>query len=268
MSLFRQHAKSEAISVIVWAVSIGLVTFFATCMWNVLRASGELAELQKAIDQAQGVIRGMLGPGASLLSIDGWIQGYVLGSWTSVLWVIFTAMFVVGMITREMDRRTIEFVLSRPISRARLLLARWGVLALSLVFMHLVQFVGLWSALATLGQVGHLGRYAVAEVNSLLLYLFLGGLMLLVSLYFDDYGPGTGAILGIGLALNLAHMALADATGGLKKLRELLPFSLYDVQAIISKGTVPWAHLVILGSGALLFLLLSVWLFERKQIAV
>jgi hypothetical protein len=92
--------------------------------------------------------------------------------------------------------------------------------------------------------------------------------MLLVSLFFDDYGAGSGTMLGIGLGLNFLYMGTADATGALKSLRQLLPFSLYDVQDIVINGAVPWGDMAILASGAVILLAASVWVFQRKPIAV
>lgn len=269
MTLFRQHARNEAISTLIWAVVLGLTGFFTTYVWDVLHSSGSLAELQKTLESAQGIVKSLIDSGgASLVTIDGWIQGYVLGSWVSFLYVTFTALFVAGMVTREMDRRTMEFILALPISRTQFLISRWLVLAGALLTIHLVHLMGVVSALVALGQAGSLVRYALAVANSFLLYLFLGSLMLLVSLFVDDYGTGTGVLLGIGMGLNILYLATADAAGALKSLHELLPFSLYDVQAIITDGDVPWGHMAILGAGALLFLALAVRVFQRKPIAV
>jgi ABC-2 type transport system permease protein len=269
MTLFRQHAKSEAISTLVWAAILGFIGFITTYLWEMMVTSGSIAELEKAMAGAQGVVKGLIGTGqGSFSTLDGWISGYVLGSWITLPYVIFTALFVAGMITREMDRRTIEFVLSLPVSRTQVLLSRFGVLAGSLTVLHLANYVGVVAGVAAIGQAGHPERYALAELNSLLLFLFLGALMLLVSLYIDDYGPGTGTMLGIGLGLNFFHIATADATGAVKSLRGWLPFGLHDVNAILVRGEIPWADMVILAGGALLLLGLAVRVFQRKQIAV
>ncbi|MDF2629453.1 MAG: ABC-type transport system, permease component [Symbiobacteriaceae bacterium] len=269
MTLFRQHAKSEAISTLVWAAILGFIGFFTTYLWEMMSKSGSIAQLEKAMEGAQGVVKGLIGTGeGSFATLDGWIAGYVLGSWISLPYVIFTALFVAGMITREMDRRTIEFVLSLPVSRTEVLLSRFGVLASSLTVLHLANYIGVVAGVAAVGQAGHPGRYALAILNSLLLFLFLGALMLLVSLYIDDYGPGTGTMLGIGLGLNFFHIATADASEAIKSLREWLPFGLHDVNAIVGRGEVPWGDMALLGGGALLCLGLAVWAFQRKQIAV
>lgn len=269
MTLIRHHAKTEALSTLIWAAVLGVMGFLTTYMWEMMRTSGSMADLEKTLANAQGVVKSLVGTsGVSLFTLDGWIQGYSLGGWNSLLYVIFTALFVAGMITREMDRRTIEFVLSLPVSRSQLLLSRYAVLAGSLALLHLSQWIGVVSGVASIGQDGSPGRYGVALLNSLLLQLFLGSLMLVASLFFDDYGPGTGAVLGIGLGLNLLHMGTGDATGALKSLRDALPFSWYDVTAIIIKGEVPWGDMLLLGGGALLFLGLAVWIFQRKQITV
>lgn len=269
MTLIRQHAKSEAISTLIWAIILGLTSFFTTYLWEIMRSSGQLDLLEKTLMNAPGPLRALISSsGASLASMDGWIQSYVLGTWIALPTVIFTALFAAGIITREMDRRTMEFVLSLPVSRAQLLLSRWSVMVGSFVIVHLAEFLGVLAGVAAQGQEGHPARYALALFNSLLLYIFLGSLMLLASLYFDDYGQGTGVVLGIGLGLTIFHMGTADSAGALKGLRDALPFSWYKAEPIIMNGDVPWGHLAILIMGTGLLLALSVWAFQRKQIAV
>ena len=268
MTLFRQHAKTEALSVLVWSVILGLAGFMTTYMWEMFSSSGSLADLQKTLETAPGALKGLFGSGVDLLTFNGWVQGYALGTWVALPYVIFTALFVAGMVTREMDRRTMEFLLSLPVSRAQFIVSRWLVLVMALAALHLTQFVGVWSSAVAIGQQAEPGRYALAQLSSTLLFLFVGSLMLAASVLIDDYGRGTGAMLGIGLGLNLFHMATGDATGALKSLRDVLPFSLHDVAAIVMKGEVPWGDMAILGGGSLLFLAVAIWLFQRKQITV
>ncbi|HYF91868.1 MAG TPA: ABC transporter permease subunit [Symbiobacteriaceae bacterium] len=269
MTLLKQHAKTEAISTLIWAVVLGLVGYLTTWLWELLSQSGSMLELQKVLENAQGVLKSLVSAGGlSLASLDGWIQGYALGTWVTLPYVIFTALFAAGMITREMDRRTMEFVLSLPVSRAQLLVSRWLVLGGSLTTLHLFHFLGVLGGLAALGERGHPDRYALALFSSLLLHLFVGTLMLLVSLFFDDYGAGLGAVMGIGLGLNILHMGTAEATGALKSVRGMLPFAWHEVQPIVMDGAVPWGHMLLLAGGALLLLAVSVCVFQRKPIAV
>jgi len=267
--LIRQHARREAASTLIWAVALGFVGFITTYLWRVVLDSGSLNVLEETLEAAPGMVKAMIGTGGlAQLGVDGWVQAYVLANWIAVPYAIFTALFVAGMVTREMDQRSMEFLLSLPVSRARLLVARWLVLLGSLFLLHLAHLTGIRIGLAVLGEAGSLGRYAVAEANSLLLYLFLGSLLLAVSLFIDDYGTGAGAVLGLGVGLMLGYMATGESTGVLQRLRSALPLAFYDVHAIVMQGDVPWGHMAFLGGGALLLLALSVWLFERKQIAV
>lgn len=268
MMLFKQYARREATSVISWAMILGLMGFFVTYLWHVMSTSGSLDQLQSMLQNAQGVVRGLVSGDAPLTTLDGWISGYALGSWIALPFVIFTALFVAGIIMREMDRRTLEFVLALPVSRTQVIVSRWLVFASSLAVVHFALFLGVVAGVSAVAQTASPERYAVALVNSFFLYLFIGSLLLLVSLFIDDYGPGTGALLGVGLGLFFVYVALDAAAGALEKVRELLPFSQYDVQSIVIKGTVPWGDMAVLAVGAAVLLALSVWVFNRKQITV
>ncbi|HWH71555.1 MAG TPA: ABC transporter permease [Candidatus Sulfotelmatobacter sp.] len=268
MTLFRQHAKSEAVSTLVWAICVGLFGFFTTYMFEMMVTSGSLSDMEKMLGNATGVVKMFIGGPVGLSGIMGWLAGFAMGGWTSFVYMIFVAMFVVGMITREMDRRTMEFVLSLPVSRANLLLSRYAVLVCSLVAMLLAHFLGVWGTAAALGYDVPAGRLAMVELNGFLLYLCMGSLMLLVSLFLDDYGAGTSAMLGIGLGLDVLYMVTGESAGAMKSLHDVLPFAFFDSQSILLKGTVPWGDMTILAVGAGLFLALSIWVFQRKQIAV
>lgn len=268
MILVRQHIKTEWVSSLIWAAVLCLMPLATVLLWDSLRQSGTVADLEAMLSRMPESMQGIYGITTDIHSLNGWLEGMAFGGWLQILYVIYVALFVAGILTREMDRRTMEFLLSLPVTRMQVLLSRWAVLAGSLLLIEIAHVTGVWVGVRMIGETADLGAYAVAGLNSLLLYLALGGFLLAVSILVDDYGKGVGLMIGLGLGSYIAYSLSADLAGPVANLRGLLPFAYYDANRIIGKGEIPWSDMAVLLLAAVLFLALAVALFRRKQITV
>lgn len=266
MALFRQQAQAEWLSLMVWSVIMAAMVFYFVILWQSLVSSGSMAELEQITRSLPESLRGLYGGQFGLTTLTGWLQAFGFGGWLSVPFIIYTALFVTGMITREMDRRTAEFLLALPVARSKVVLSRFAVLVAALAVLHLAHLAGVVAGVVAVGQGLAIRNYVVADLNSLLLMVALGGIFLVISVFIDDYGVAVGATLGVGLGLFFFHVATEKATGVLKALRDLLPLSFYDPVPILGQGAVPWSHMAVLAAISVATLGLSVFFFQRKQI--
>ncbi|HYG57844.1 MAG TPA: ABC transporter permease subunit, partial [Symbiobacteriaceae bacterium] len=248
--LMKQHAKTEWVSVVVWSVILGAFGFFTVVMWDMAVTQGFMADF-KALMDSLGPIRVLFGITEDLATFSTWLQFFTFGGWLSLLLLAFAAMFAVGIVTREMDRRTMEFLLSLPVARWQVILARWANMALALLILHMTMFVSVLLGAAAVGEEAAAARYLTAEVNGFLVMLAVSGFMLVVSMLTDDYGRGLIYTLGLGFGLYFFHLGTDQATGVLKTIRGALPFALYDTHAIIGKGEVPLGDMAALAAMAL-----------------
>ncbi len=267
MTLIKQHVKMEWLSVLIWSLVLAALIFYTVVMWKQMDAEA-VRQMERLFEQVPESLAVLYGAGVSIGTITGWVQAYAFGSWTVVIYLVFTALFVVGMVTREMDRRTMEFLLSLPVARWQVILSRWVGMAGALLVLHAVHLGAVLAGLGAIDQSVPMERMLWAELNSWLLFLALGGIFLVISLFVDDYGRGVAATLGLAFGLFFAYSALSGAEGSLQNVRNAIPFALYDYNAIIGQGEVPGGDLLVLALVAALTLALSIWLFERKQIAV
>lgn len=267
MTLLRQQFKAEWLTLLIWASVTGAMVFYSVFLWESLHASGALAELEAALhSMLPPALAAMFGD--SLTALPGWLQTVAYGGWTSLSLTVYTALFTTAIVTREMDRRTMEFLLSLPVSRWQVLLWRWAGLALALVALHAVHVAAIAGAVAAIGQTPAVADYALTAVSSVLLFLALGSIFLAITIFLDDYGPGVGVTTGVGLLLWFFHNSADKAEGFLKTLRGALPFGLYNPAATLIRHEIPWGDwfgLALISAGALV---LAIWLFQRKQIAV
>jgi len=267
MSLLKHQLRTELVSLVTWALTLGVLIFYTVYIWKQLKESGGLTDLEEMLRSMPPAFKGIYGSAFSMTQLNGWLQGYVFGGYLNLIYSVYIGLFVAGMITREADQRTLEFLLTLPVTRTQLILSRWLGMVVSLAFLHLTHVAAVGLGVMAIGQQPAWGNFLVATVNSLLLFTAIGGILLAVTLFINDYGPAVGAGIGIAAGLYLIYSLTESATGVLMTLRKLDPFALFNAGPIIGQGEVPWANMAILAGAAAVALALSVYLFERKQIA-
>lgn len=265
-ALLRQQFQAEWLSLLLWALGIGLLLFVAVAGRAVIGDQTLLVELEAIVHSMPDAVRALYGSG-SLVSLEGWLEAVVFGGWVPILYVAYTGVFVAGAITREVERKTMEFLLSMPVMRWQVLGARWLGLVGGLVLLHGAHLMAVVVGVGVLGEPITVAIYALALLNSLLLHVALGSVMLLATLVVNDYGRALGLSLGIGFGLFFWHLSTAGASGALKALRDALPFGLYDPRAILIEGRAPLGAMAILGAITLVALGAAALVFERKQLA-
>ena len=115
---------------------------------------------------------------------------YVWGQWyskngTQVL-AILAAVLGCGLIGAEANKGTIFFLLSKPVSRMRVLLVKYAISAALLLVMSVAGGLGI---LVTAAIVGHPQSVGGVAISTLLLWLgtlFVLGLAMLFSVLFKD----------------------------------------------------------------------------------
>lgn len=267
MTLFKQHVRTEWRSILVWSLVLGITEVFLVVMGDSMQKSGALDGMVDMIASLPPAMRELYGGLVDLTTMSGWIMAYSFGGWLHIPLLIFTGMYVVGLVTREMDRRTIEFLLAQPVTRGQVVIARWFSLAAALLVLNLTMSAGVAVGVLITGATEVTAAYFVAGLNGALLYLAIGSLLLAVSIFVDEYGTGLAVVLGGGVGSYFLHAIGAEADNILGDIRKALPYELFTPREIL-EGAFPTGDVAILALIAAVGLGLAVWLFQRKQITV
>lgn len=260
MTLFLQYFRAQLRGLLLWSFFIGLLVFALAQNAPSLTADGSL---EKLMAQMPPAIQNMMGNPVGLTPIDGFIT-LELGLWLSLLFSLYGVMLTLGIVTREVDRRTIDFLLSLPVDRRQVMLGRIGVVVLNTALVALFSWLILYGSLTGGDHGADLGGYAKMILSQWLLAMALSGLCLFSSIWIDDFSFGVKAWMGgISTAMFLEFILRAVMTH--RWVRFWSPFSYVDAPEILRAG-LPAADIVILILLAVLGFGLSVPAFERKQI--
>lgn len=263
--LARDYWRREASGLIGWIVALVVIILPAVAAYQVMMNSDNMRELTRVIDQLPPPIRAMLGGDAGLTTMDGWLQATVFSLMLPLMALIYAALSSVSVLTREMDRRTMDFLLALPIRRSQVILHRFGIHALNLAILHGVALLVVGLGVVLINQEPQWQSYSIALLNSYLMGLAASALLVCVTVFLDEYSRGLMTTIGIAMAMYFLPIVL-DQKSPAAFLTKLSVIAYYNPREVLTNGTWPTVDLLILGLLTVLFIGLSVRLFERKQL--
>ncbi|MCH2135203.1 MAG: ABC transporter permease [Phycisphaerales bacterium] len=161
-------------------------------------------------------------------AIQHWFKG------CSLFGVAAIAFMGSGLIAREADQRTAEFLLSRPVSRRRILLTRFAVLGLAVVApVYITSITAIWISPAVDEYIGWGETLIASSWMSLFLLMLCGLCTLLSALSTNQFRAG---------ALLVGFILVNFAVYLVQSLDRFSLFKTIDVWAFmeIHLGKTPW----------------------------
>ncbi|HEX6477563.1 MAG TPA: ABC transporter permease [Ktedonobacteraceae bacterium] len=177
-----------------------VVKEFLEARWKTIIGSAVAVIAAAALAGTYNLIKNLLA-GNATRQVPSQLQGQIqqfLGSYESYVWsqwfskngpeilAILAAVLGASLIASEVNKGTIFFLLSKPVSRDRVLLTKYLVSALILLEVMLLSGVAILVAAAIVGHPQNVGGVLISTVLLWLGMLFVLGLALLFSVLFHD----------------------------------------------------------------------------------
>jgi ABC-2 type transport system permease protein len=262
MTLIRQHFRSERGGLTGWLIGVGLYSFYLTTLYQTVGKS--MSVFEEYMQAMPPYIRAMIGGSFTLSSLGGWLQ-IELFSYLPFLLLIYASSAVSAIVSRELDRGTAEFLFGLPISRVRLLLARFAVFAVNVALIHGTLYLAAAAGAHYIDQAFpyEVGLKVVAL--SYLTVLAVSSLLLLLSVFIPDYSRAMFAGLGLATGLYFVTILLRAAGSG----AAILPWTIfgrYDPSVIAKAGSHIGRDAVALIANTAVFLSAAVVAFARRDL--
>ncbi len=168
-----------------WKAVIGIVVSLVVVV--LLASTYDLIHKLLSVTSLQGVPQSLQG---QVQQVMGSYDPYVWSQWFSKsgaeVLAVLAAVLGCGLIASEVNKGTIFFLLSKPVSRVRVLLVKYAVSAALLLAMLVVSSAGLLVTAAIVGHPQNIGGVAISTLLLWLGTLFVLGLALLFSTLFKD----------------------------------------------------------------------------------
>ncbi|HEX5797898.1 MAG TPA: ABC transporter permease subunit, partial [Candidatus Saccharimonadales bacterium] len=207
----------------------------------------------------------LLGGSSDFFSPIGYLNSQVFFLTLPILLGILAISLGSNLIAKEEQDKTIETLLSRPISRTKFLLAKAlsGVLILSFV-----TLVGLITTVLSAKFVDL--EVSVARMSLVTLVCFLMVLSFAaVAFILTATGRARGASIGIATTVAFGGYivsSLAGTVDWLKAPAKLFPFEYYQSEAIL-RDTYNWANAIFFVALVIILGILSWIVFKKRDLA-
>jgi len=261
MRLFWQHFRAQFSGLLVWILSGSLLAMAVAGAGSALGNGAIFAYMEKMPPYLQK----MVGYRAGLGPLDSYVA--VETGWFSVLLAIYAVLLALSIVSREVDRRTIDFLLALPVRRSQIIVTRGAVAALNTALLGGAMWATLCGRLLYYGLHGTWGAYALLILNQWLIAMAVGALALLSSIWMNDYASGVKLWLGIAVGSFFLDYIMRAANLG-RAARAFIPFSYIDAIDVIAQRALPWVDVLVLAGVATVSFALTIPAFDRKQITL
>jgi ABC-2 type transport system permease protein len=259
--MFRQAIKDlrwpvfwYALGLAVYAVLI--LSFYPTVRENAASMSQLMDAFPKAIMDAFGA-----GDMASL-------AGFVGGKFLNVMWPVIVGVFVImagaATVAREVERGTIELLLSVPESRTRLFAAKLGALFAGILVLVAATVGALWLGALLVEETLEVGNLLALGAVLTSFAVAVGGYTVLLSSFSKDRGKPAGIAAGITLAFYVAWV-VSDLSEDWGWLSNFSIFTAFDPQRALASGEIEPLHLGALLAVGLVCALAAAVVFRRRD---
>ncbi|MCL5411231.1 MAG: ABC transporter permease [Patescibacteria group bacterium] len=198
------------------------------------------------------------------------LEGYLSMEYFSMIWIFilvaFTIAFASQAIAGEIDKGTMETLLSQPISRTKIILSKSLVWIFLILLIISGTFIGVFvTAIIANIKVEYLGFLIFGGVALTFFWSFYGLGMFFSSVFYDR-SKAIFAPLAIFLAMYLLDI-LSKLYDQVDKFHFLSLLKYYgNPVEVIQKKVVPWNEVEVLLTVGLVFFFLSIVIFRKKDI--
>ena len=245
-SIYRNVLSLARVGVVAWSVVLVLWALLVVWIYPSLENTGvNFEEYLNAMPEELRASMGIAGEAESALIFDAGAFTYAgflnveYISWLPLLLGIYAVVYCGGLISKEVERGTLDVVLSQPVERTTFLLSKLaGFMTLTLAATAASTLAVLLGGL-TIGEDVSVANVVAVHVVSYLLVAAIAGYSTLASCVSLDPGRSL-AVAGVLTALGYFANVLGSAIGAVGWLKYVSLFYYYDSLQVIAEGEVNW----------------------------
>jgi ABC-2 type transport system permease protein len=260
-SVFGKSIHDRRVSTLAWTVGLTGMTVMYLSIFPSIR--GQLPQLQQMIDAYPDALKSIFGM-QEMTTLTGYLDVEMFSMTAPLLFLMAAIGFGSSATTREESEKTIDLLLSAPVTRARVVLEKFGSFMVTMLVMSLGLFLALAVGSRLIDEPLGTGKLAAAVLGAMLLGLQFGAIALMVGCLTGRRGVSiaVSSALAVGAFLLNSLAPMVDWLADYQKLSPLYHSS--GFQPLRNGGS--FASVVVLVLSAAVFLYLSVMTFERRDL--
>ncbi len=230
MTLIKHELRQGRISFLIWTASVGFL--LAVCVFLFPEMKGQMEDV--------GDVFSSMGSFSDAFGMDRLNFGTLLGFYAiecgNVLGLggaFFAALCGAGILSKEEKDRTAEFLLTHPVSRARIVTEKLVSVYAQIIAMNLVIYGISLGSIAAIGESVPWKELNLLHLAYFLLQAELAGICFGISAFVRRGSAG----IGLGIAAGMYFLNLvANIAQAAEFLKYVTPFGYAEGADIIEKG--------------------------------
>lgn len=262
MNILHRELRSNLKGLVIWALALALLNLLLIAVYPTMAADkAALDEMMSMYPEAMIKMFGM-----ERLSISDPLGFYGVEAYFMVVLFggIYAAIIGSGILAKEEDDKTIEFLLAKPVSRSQIIKEKMLAWVINLVALNLV--IGLVSWLSF--EIFDMGKFSRLTLFWMLLapifiHFFFAALGFLTALFFTRRKSSLSVSIGMVLGLYFVN-TIGQLSDKFKTLTWLTPFRYMDAGEIFTQGAInPLYALLLLAVSAAA--VAATWILYRRR---
>lgn len=260
--MVRHALRALALTTTYFSVGITLYAVIIAAFYPSIGRNASYQSLLKALPA------GMLH--AFGVSDFGTFPGFMGGEFLGIVWPIIAAAFAVtvgsAVVAQEVERGTVEFWLSVPVARWRLLSSKLAALILASTILTLATVGGVALGARLVSAAQSPAHLAVLALQMLAFIVAVAGYSALFSTLGDTRGRAAAGAAALTLAFYLAFV-LSGMGSAWSWLQRVTIFTAYTPQDALAHGQGNGLGALLLFLGGTLCALAALVVFQHRDIA-
>ncbi|HKM33447.1 MAG TPA: ABC transporter permease subunit [Lachnospiraceae bacterium] len=262
MTILKLECKLNFKTMLIWALSMGLTCFLCLILYESLQETMEDMAESVASMGAVAVAMGM--DRVNLGTVDGY-YAIEIATILSLGGAMYAAMAGAGMVAKEEEGHTSEFINTLPQGRIKTIAAKYAAMVVMIIAFQTICIAFILLGFACMGVLPDIAYFCTYHICCLFLQLEIGSICFLLSAAMRKRPIGAG--LGIALLLYVVDL-MCRIIPAIKNLKYITPFYFSNASDIFSdKGLDVWMVLICILITVLSFIFAQVIYKKRDLMA-
>ncbi len=264
--LIKTEFKRNLKSLLLWLTIVLVLAVLMLSLFTAFDGSFDMInEYLEVFPEGFLKVFGMGPGGLDMTEAYGWygMEGYLF---VVLIGGCYAGILGSSVLSKEEDDKTIEFLLSKPISRNKILLSKGLVVLINLFLFNLLMFIALTITFSIVAEYEFITVLMLC-FGPLVLQAIFAYLAMLISVFVTKSRMVMSASLGLVLGLYFLDV-IVKLYDELNFLKYISPYEFVNAVDIVNNNLIDPIYLII-SLGMILFSILATWFFyNRKDITV
>jgi len=264
IAVFR-HALVRSIGQILgWGIALALLGVYGMLLYDTLVEPQAQQQFEQLISSYPPELMTFFGDMTQMFTPGGYLDTLFF-SYIPIIIGIFVIVSCASLLAGDEEKGLLDLVLAHPVSRVKLFFGRLGAFTISVILILFITWIGFALPLPKTSMQVSVWELFLPFLSLFALLMFFGSLSLLLSMLLPSR---QWAVMTSGLVLVTSYFltSLARLSEKLRPIERYFPMHYYQGGKALTK--MDWGWFGLLLGCSILFTLLALWLFERRDIRV